>query len=147
MVSPIEFDHFRSYGPGAVREHSDAYHWPTLNDMTSDVNFSHMAEEGKASGLKALFFGPQNSLLSGTTVDLDELPANRDPGDYDFWEQNFYSWNVYKILIEQKEKTDPAFSFPGTELEPLTVSGANLPQEKQKRAKEIEQRLRERLGR
>jgi len=146
-VSPIEFDHFRSYGPGSRQEHSDPYHWPTLNDMTSDVNFSHMAEEGKASGLQPLFFGPQKALMEGTPVSIDELPANREIGDYEAWVQNFYTWNVYKMLIEQKEKTDPAYAFPGTDSEPLTVDIANLPQDKQKRAKEIEQHLRERLAR
>ena len=146
VVSPIEFDHFRSYGPGSRQEHSDPYHWPTLNDMTADVNFSHMAEEGKSSGLKPLFFGPQKTLISGTTVSLDDAPPDRDFFDYDSWVQNFYTWNVYKILIEQKEKTDPAYAFPGTEPEPLTLNVANLPQEKQKLEKEIEQRLRERLS-
>ena len=53
-VSPLDFDHFRSYGPGSQSVHSDAYHWPTLNDMTSDVNFSHMAEEGQIERPSAL---------------------------------------------------------------------------------------------
>lgn len=145
-VSPLNFDHFRSYGPGSRQEHSDAYHWPTLNDMTSDVNFSHMAEEGKSSGLRPLFFGPQKALISGTTISLDETPADRDLFDYDQWVQNFYSWDVYKILVEQKEKTDAAYSFPGTESEPLAINVADLPQDKQRLAKEIEQRLRERLA-
>jgi SAM-dependent MidA family methyltransferase len=140
-VSPLDFDHFRSYGPGSQVEHSDPYHWPTLNDMTSDVNFSHMAEEGKSSGLLPLYFGAQSSLLTGTGVSIDETPPNRDAGDFELWIDNFYQWNVYKILVEQKEKTDPAYSFPGTEAEPLTVSVTNLPQEKQKLAKEVEQRL------
>ena len=143
MVSPLDFDHFRSYGPGSQSVHSDAYHWPTLNDMTSDVNFSHMAEEGKLSGLRPLFFGPQKNLISGTTVSLDALPEDRDAQEYDEWVGNFYTWNVYKMLIEQKEKTDPAYSFPGTEVEPLTVNVADLSQEKQKAAKEIEKGLRE----
>src|SRR5262249_5765771 len=124
-VSPLDFDHFRSYGPGSVQEHSDPYHWPTLNDMTSDVNFSHIAAEGKSSGLRPLYFGAQSSLLLGTGVSMDETPANRDPGDFDLWVQNFYLWNVYKILVEQKEKTDAAYSFPGVEPEPLTVDIAN----------------------
>jgi SAM-dependent MidA family methyltransferase len=144
-VSPIEFDHFRSYGPGSRQEHSDPYHWPTLNDMTSDVNFSHMAEEGKLSGLRPLYFGPQKALMSGTPVSIDDLPENRDAGDYEAWVQNFYTWDVYKLLVEQKEKTDPAYTFPATGAEPLTLSIENLPQDKQKLAKQIEQHLSERI--
>ncbi len=140
-VSPLDFDHFRSYGPGSQVEHSDAYHWPTLNDMTSDVNFSHMAEEGKASGLAPMFFGAQKNLISGTTISLDELPAGQDPGEYDSWVLNFYTWNTYKMLIEQKEKTDPAYNFPGPEPENLVVSAESLTAEKQKLAKEIAQKL------
>ena len=54
---------------------------------------------------------------------------------------------THTLLIEQKEKTDPAYTFPGTGSEPLTVNVEDLPQEKQKVAKEIEEHLRERLAR
>ena len=47
-VTPLEFDHFRSYGPGSRTQHSDPFHTPTFNDMTTDVNFSHVVEEGRA---------------------------------------------------------------------------------------------------
>ncbi len=59
-VSPLEFDHLRTYGPGSHRERSDPYHSPTLNDITTDVNFSHVVEEGRAVGLRPVFFGPQH---------------------------------------------------------------------------------------
>jgi len=140
-VSPLDFDHFRSYGPGSQVEHSDAYHWPTLNDMTSDVNFSHMAEEGKSSGLVPLFFGAQKNLISGTTISLDTLPAGQDPGEFDSWVLNFYTWNTYKMLIEQKEKTDPAYNFPGPEPEDLVVTAEKLEADKQKLAREVAERL------
>jgi hypothetical protein len=113
--------------------------------MTSDVNFSHMAEEGKLGGLRPLYFGPQKALISGTTVSLDEAPADRDLFDYDQWAQNFYTWDVYKILVEQKEKTDQTYKFPATGAEPLTENIENLPQDKQKLAKQIEQHLSERI--
>lgn len=56
-ISPLEFDHLRTYGPGSHRERSDPYHAPTLNDMTTDVNFSHVVEEGRLVGLRPIFSG------------------------------------------------------------------------------------------
>jgi SAM-dependent MidA family methyltransferase len=145
-VSPAEFGHFRSYGPGATTTHSDPYHSPTLNDMTTDVNFSHVAEEGKTVGLRPLFFGSQHSLITGTPVVIETPPTGRDPGDYETWVDNFYGWNVYKILVEQKEGTDPAYSFPDKRVEPLTMNPKDLTSAQQVFEKEIEGRLRKWLG-
>jgi len=145
-ISPLEFGHFRAYGPGSQVERSNPYHSPTLNDMTTDVNFSHMAEEGKPAGLHPVFFGPQHNLISGTQVVLDApLPPGRDADDYNAWVQNFFTWDVYKILIEQKENTDPSYAFPDSDAEPLTVKTENLAPSQQQLEREIEQRLRERL--
>jgi SAM-dependent MidA family methyltransferase len=148
-VTPLEFDHFRSYGPGSKQQHSDPYHSPTFNDMTTDVNFSHVVEEGKLVGLRPKFFGPQHTLITNTPVVLDTPPADRNTGaaldDYEAWVQNFYTWNVYKILIEQKENTDPNYSYPGDDAEPLNVNTENLPVSQQALEHEIERLLRDRL--
>jgi SAM-dependent MidA family methyltransferase len=144
-VTPLQFDHFRAYGPGSTTEHSNAYHSPTLNDMTTDVNFSHMMEEGKAAGLHPVFFGPQHSLLAGTPVMLDLPPPDRDADDYDSWVQSFFTWDVYKILIEQKESTDPMYSFAGADAEPLTINLEGLSAAQRNLERAIEQRFEERL--
>ena len=64
-----QFDHLRMYGPGSSQTKADPYHTPTLNDMTTDVNFSHVAAEGKLVGLEALYFGPQQGLQLGTPIE------------------------------------------------------------------------------
>lgn len=146
-VPPIEFDHFRSYGPGSSSGHSDPYHSPTLNDMTTDVNFSHVVEEGKLAGLRPVFFGSQHSLITGTPIVLETPPPGHvNIDDYNAWVQNFYTWDVYKILVEQKENTDPSYSFPDTRAEPLIVKTEDLSEAQQTFEKVIEQRLRERLA-
>ncbi|MEI9975107.1 MAG: SAM-dependent methyltransferase [Ignavibacteriota bacterium] len=145
-VSPLEFDHFRSYGPGSTTQHSDPYHTPTFNDMTTDVNFSHVVEEGKLAGLRPIFFGPQHTLVTGTQVPLDTVPAGiADPEDFRSWVSSFYTWDVYKLLIVQKENTDPAYAFPDNRGEPLNVHADDLSPSQQISEKEIEQRLRQHL--
>jgi SAM-dependent MidA family methyltransferase len=145
-VSPLEFDHFRSYGPGSTTQHSDPYHTPTFNDMTTDVNFSHVMEEGKLAGLRPIFFGPQHTLVTGTQVMLDTVPAGiADADDFRSWVSSFYTWDVYKLLIEQKENTDPAYVFPDNRAEPLNVHADDLTPAQQILEKQIEQRLRDRL--
>lgn len=150
-VSPIEFDHLRTYGPGSRRERSDPYHAPTLNDITTDVNFSHVVEEGRQAGLRPVFFGPQHTLITGTEVGIENPPPERDTAagsidDYNSWVQSFYTWDVFKVLIQQKENTDPSYAFPDTRAEPLTVSNQNLNKSQQETEREIEARLRERLA-
>ena len=149
-VTPLQYDHLRTYGPGSRQERSDPYHTPTLNDITTDVNFSHVVEEGRASGLRPVFFGPQHTLITGTPITIETPPTDRDIGsadDYNNWVQSFYTWDVFKILIEQKENTDPSYTFPDNRGEPLTVSVEELSKAQQSAAREIEQRLRERLSR
>ncbi len=65
--------------------------------------------------------------------------------DYNAWVQNFYTWDVFKVLIEQKENTDTAYAFPDTRAETLTVKNENLTKAQQALEREIEGRLRARL--
>jgi len=105
-----------------------------------------VVEEGKLVGLHPIFFGPQHTLVTGTPVPLDMPPAGiADPEDFRNWVSSFYSWDVYKVLIEQKENTDPAYVFPDKRGEPLNVHAEDLTPAQQTSDKEIEQRLRERL--
>ncbi len=141
-----DYDHLRMYGPGAEQVHANPYHSPTLNDMTTDVNFSHVADEGKSVGLQALYFGPQHSLIEGTSIKLDPPPAGRgqtadDLYDYQQWADWFYSWEVYKVLVQQKANTDAAYRYPGTAGEPLPIAEASLTADQRTRMAEIEKKL------
>jgi SAM-dependent MidA family methyltransferase len=139
-----DYDHLRMYGPGASQTHANPYHNPTLNDMTTDANFSHIAAEGKLAGLQALYFGPQHSLQVGTPIVLDQVAVTRPPeeqGDFQQWTDWFYSWEVYKVLIQQKDKTDAAYQYHGTPAEPLTVSETQLTPTQRKRLGEIEKKI------
>ncbi len=141
-----DYDHLRMYGPGAEQVHANPYHSPTLNDMTTDVNFSHVAAEGQGVGLQALYFGPQHSLIEGTSVKLDPPPAGRgqtadDLYDYQQWADWFYSWEVYKVLVQQKANTDPAYRYPGTSGEPLPIAESSLTEAQRARMAEIEKKL------
>ena len=60
--------------------------------------------------------------------------------------QSFYTWDVFKILVQQKERTDPAYVFPDNRAEPLSVEVENLTEAQQAAEHEIEQKLRERLA-
>jgi SAM-dependent MidA family methyltransferase len=151
-VSPIEFDHLRTYGPGTRRERPDPYHSPTLNDITTDVNFSHVAEEGRLAGLRPVFFGSQHTLLTDTPIHLEIPPPERGSldkaglQDYQAWVQSFYTWDVFKVLVQQKENTDPAYVFPDPRAEPLSVKAEALTPAQQATEQEIEGKLRERLA-
>jgi hypothetical protein len=61
--------------------------------------------------------------------------------DYQNWAGLFYSWEVYKVMIQQKEKTDAAYRYPGTPEEPLAASEAGLTEADRKRLAEIEKKL------
>jgi SAM-dependent MidA family methyltransferase len=146
-ILSTEFDHLRMYGPGASQSHADPYHTPTLNDMTTDVNFSHLAAEGKAVGLQALYFGPQHSLQMGTPIKLDELPPSRvqnpeEQADFQHWADLFYSWEAYKVLIQQKDNTDAAYRYPGEAAESLAVADDSLTPAQRQKVAETEKKLR-----
>lgn len=129
---------FRTYGPARReadraawevgnaeaddRDASDPYVGPTLNDMTTDVNFSLLAAEGDLVGLKALFYGSQRALGTGTHVSLEVAPANHPwPDQFHAWAAAFGGPSVYKMLLQQKEGTDPAYRFRDDQPEPLGV--------------------------
>jgi len=145
-------DHLRAFGPARnasendAKEsaaHSDPYYWPTLNDVTTDVNFSHMADEAKEAGLEPVFFGPQVNLLVGTDLRLEEVPEASSQGFFE-WVLNFFNWRAYKVLIERKAATDPSYVFPRTGSEPLPVDLKSLSPQQQALTTKIRDRLRSR---
>jgi hypothetical protein len=141
-----EFDHLRMFGQGSSTSQANPYHAPTLNDMTTDVNFSHLAEEGKTVGLEALYFGPQHWLQLGTSIELEKTPAVRTltPGDqaeFQSWAGLFYNWEVYKVLIQRKEKTDPAYKYSSEFSESLTVAEDKLNPAEHEKLADLEKKL------
>jgi SAM-dependent MidA family methyltransferase len=95
------------------RMSADPYRAPTLNDITTDVNFGVLSEEGRSAGLRAVYFGPQRALRFGTGVSLDTPPLMRTPAqriDYGFWVRDFESNDTFKVLVQQKEGTDPTYN-------------------------------------
>jgi SAM-dependent MidA family methyltransferase len=151
--------HFRTYGPARReanrivqqddanalandQDASDPYVGPTLNDMTTDVNFSLLAEEGSLVGLKPIFYGSQKALQTGTTVSLEILPPNSKwAGKFHSWASDFTMPSVYKVFVQQKEGTDPAYRFPDQDPESLSLDQSELTDAQRVRAAEIEKRL------
>jgi hypothetical protein len=77
-------------------------------------------------GLESLYFGPQHWLQLGTPVDIEKTPTVRtltpdDQSEFQQWAGLFYSWEVYKILVQRKEKTDPAYKYSSEFAEALAV--------------------------
>ena len=124
---------------------SDPYDRPTLNDLTTDVNFSLLDVEGRQAGLRTLFYGSQKALQSGTSISLDEVPerARSDNRVEQFfsWASDFRAPSVYKVMIQQKEGTDSRYRFPDDDPEPLELSGAPLTPAQRELAAAIERRL------
>lgn len=142
--------HFRTYGP-AHREAnwnvgmdgddgqsvgevdtSNPYQGPTLNDLTSDVNFSLLAAEGDLAALKTMYYGPQSALRSGTAIVLP---------DYNDWAVYFDTNTYYKLMVQQKLGTDAEYSYPQSTQERLVTEPGSLSEEQRQRATEIEKRL------
>ena len=141
-----EFDHLRMYGQGSSTTQANPYHAPTLNDMTTDVNFSHLADEGKTVGLEALYFGPQHWLQIGTPIDLEKAPPVRtlsadDEAEFNQWAGLFHSWEVYKILVQRKDKTDSAYKYSSQYAEPLAVAEDKLSPAERAKMVELEKKL------
>jgi hypothetical protein len=128
------------------RKHPDPYRWPTLNDITTDVNFSYLAAEGQSVGLKTVFFGPQRALRSGTSVSLRAIAAEgpvASPRQKMFraWSKDFLTSGAFKLLVQQKEHTDASYLYPDRDTEPLDVNEKGLSPAQRKRAAPIENRL------
>ncbi len=151
FLGEVAYPVFRTYGP-AKRESttsgdtSEPYRGPTLNDFTIDVNFSLLAAEGQSVGLRPLYFGSQRGLQTGTSITLNETPPEREREghgeEFRSWAAAFTQPSVYKVFVQQKEGTDPAYKFADTKPEPLgLVDLSTLTPEQRKRAADIEKRL------
>lgn len=154
MLAQHSYPRFRTYGPsqrtGAHLAPNQIdtfapYVGPTLNDFTTDANFSLLAAEGQMVGLRAVYYGAQRALQAGTSISLDAVPAERaregNSGEFLDWATSFAGPSVYKMLLQQKDGTDPAYKFPGQYPESLDLGTANLNDAQRQRADAIAQRL------
>ena len=144
ILAPAPLSHLRSYGPGHRR--SDPYRDAGLNDITTDVNFSLVAAEGRSIGLAAAFFGRQRALQAGTSIKLNELPPDQTDVDaharqYNSRLEYFKTSRAFKLLVQQKENTDASYVYPDPHPEPLDVNEAGLRPLERNRVAEIEKKL------
>ena len=124
----------------------DPYVGPTLNDLTTDVNFSLMAAEGELAGLKTMFYGPQRALQTGTGITLEVPPQERLsktvlPHEFREWTSSFETDANYRIMIQQKENTDSEYSYPDEDPDPLGVSQEGMSELQKTKAAEIAKKL------
>lgn len=154
ILTQHTYPRFRTYGPAQKEganlspnqiDTSAPYIGPTLNDFTTDANFSLLAAEGELVGLKPIYYGAQRGLQAGTTVSLATVPAEREregnAAEFRSWADSFAGPSVYKMLLQQKTCTDPAYRFPGQYPESLDLGTATLTAEQRRRAETIAQRL------
>jgi SAM-dependent MidA family methyltransferase len=155
MLNQHSYPRFRTYGPSQRDGQHLApnqidtfapYVGPTLNDFTTDANFSLLAAEGEMVGLRAVYYGAQRALQAGTSVTLDTVPAEREQEgnteEFRRWAESFAGPSVYKMLLQQKAGTDPAYRFAGQYPESLDLGTAALTEAQRRRADAIAQRLR-----
>lgn len=154
MLNQQSYPRFRTYGPASRNEANLApnqidtfapYVGPTLNDFTTDANFTLLAAEGELVGLKAIYYGAQRALQAGTTVSLDTVPSEREregnAAEFQSWATSFAGPSVYKMLLQQKTGTDPAYRFPGQHPESLGLGTTTLDAAQRTRADQIAARL------
>jgi len=153
--------HLRTYGPvhreanvstlldgGATPQEvstSNPYLGPTLNDMTTDVNFSLLSAVGQLAGLKPIYFGSQRALQTGSGITLDKAPVdnrgNLISEKFYQWASDFVNPGVYKVFVQQKVGTDDKYVYPDTQPESLGLDPSSLTETERLRAAEIEKRL------
>ncbi|HEV3198685.1 MAG TPA: SAM-dependent methyltransferase, partial [Bryobacteraceae bacterium] len=162
MIAQDAHPHFRTYGPAHQEENrqndvagdnggssdqdtSDPYRGPTLNDMTTDVNFSLAAAEGRLAGLTTAYFGPQAGLQTGTSVSLDELPPEGKndvlPDVYYAWAKTFVTDGNYKLMVQQKASTGAFYTYPNENSERLASDQNSLSEAQREKAAQMEKRL------
>ncbi|HLK65779.1 MAG TPA: SAM-dependent methyltransferase [Bryobacteraceae bacterium] len=163
MIAQDLHPHFRTYGPAhqeenrqtdlsagdnvgtSDRDTSDPYRGPTLNDMTTDVNFSLAAAEGRLAGLTTAYFGPQAGLQTGTTVTLENLPPS---GKNDVPDEVYYSWagsfktdGNYKLMVQQKASNGAFYTYPNQNSERLASDENSLTEGQREKAAQFEKKL------
>ena len=132
--------------PEMERETSDPYRGPTLNDLTTDVNFSLMDAAGRLVGLKTVFYGAQRSLQSGTSISLNAPPQGPSHSMvsldvFQDWAGSFITNDNYRLLVQQKEGTDSEYRYPDHDADRVGADESKLSEAQRERSAEIEKQL------
>ena len=124
----------------ALKGGYDPYAAPTFIDMTTDVNFTALAEAGRTAGLRTLHFGVQGDMaepvkpqILAAVATLPALDKQRRNA-----ESFLYGSPEYKVLVQQKDGTDPSFRFADASAEVVSPL---------RRAAEIQENLQKHLAR
>jgi SAM-dependent MidA family methyltransferase len=163
MIAQDAHPHLRTYGPAhaaenqnlepdpdsytpSERDTSDPYRGPTLNDMTTDVNFSIMDAEGRLAGLKVAYFGAQAALQAETPIRLDSPPVEREQyggliDEFHSWAASFQSDANYKLMVQQKQGTDAEYGYPERKAEKLASDESSLNEKQLERLERMLARL------
>ena len=142
-LEPFDID---ADGQPQERDTSDPYRGPTLNDITTDVNFSLMDAEGRLVGLSTAYYGRQKALATGATANIDVIPPARQGNDglvseYQSWLKDFKTGDSFKLMVQEKAGTDPSYKYPDTEPEPLVLNENDLTPAQKQIAAAIEKAL------
>jgi SAM-dependent MidA family methyltransferase len=124
-------------GPNDWQDTSDPYDRPTLNDLTTDVNFSLLAAAGQLAGLKHLYYGPQAALRTGTGIQFPEGESY----EFNRWASTFETDANYRLMVQQKEGTDPQYTYPATNPDSLFGDASQWTEERRTKAAAIEKSL------
>ena len=144
-AEPFEFN-LAENGDAQEIDTSDPYTGPTLNDITTDVNFSLMEAEGALVGLKTVYFGAQNALASGTPINVDVMPEGRRGNqeleqEYQSWLKDFKEGDTFKLMVQEKVNTDAKYRYPAKASESLALNEKDLNPSQRQTAADIEQTL------
>ncbi len=154
LLARTNYPHLRTYGPARQEQSwnwdyswgdspmdwqdtSDPYDRPTFNDLTTDVNFSLLAAAGKGVGLTHLYYGPQAALRTGSGIAFPD----QQPYEFSRWATTFETDANYRLMIQQKDGTDPEYAYPAKPADPLFSDPSSWSAERRARTAAIEKTL------
>jgi hypothetical protein len=116
----------------------------TQHDITTDQDFTQLAQAGSSAGLVLQFYGPQRMIVSGLPMIRQDLMGDRTISLLE--SKRFFDLeavqSMFKLLVHEKMGTGAGFSFSGeVQSESLSTPPEKLPPGIAQRAKEIESRL------
>ncbi|MCC6759473.1 MAG: SAM-dependent methyltransferase, partial [Candidatus Omnitrophica bacterium] len=131
-----DLKNFRVYQAGVRQQSYNPYMAVTLQDMTTDQDFTTLATAGQKAGLKVIHFGSQGDLTRGTPLewgvvgglmsfDISQLRnyAKWDKAKMINGQHEFFHGANFKMLVQQQTGTDPDYNvFRDLDEPPLITS-------------------------
>jgi hypothetical protein len=111
-----DFDHLRMYGQGSSTVASQSVSRPHSQRHDHRRQLQPSGGRRQDGGARSALLRTAALAAMGTPIELEKAPAVRtltpdDEAEFQQWAGLFYSWEVYKILVQRKEKTDPAYQY------------------------------------